>query len=149
MVSPSFATYHAAKGAKGKGKTMGLGSWWDAHGVPRVIKFACGMPAIMHLRSKVVPLAEGEVFELGCGGGINQPFYRSDAINRYAGIDPGGKLLEYARTAAEKKGWQADIRDGVGEAIPFDDEASIPSCAPTPYARCRTRPKWSARCGAS
>lgn len=102
---------------------MGLGSWWDAHGVPRVIKFACGMPAIMHLRSKVVPLAEGEVFELGCGGGINQPFYRSDAITRYAGIDPGGKLLEYARAAAEKKGWQADIRDGVGEAIPFDDES--------------------------
>ena len=102
---------------------MGLANWWDRHGVPRVIKFACGMPAIMKLRSQVVPLAQGDVFELGCGGGINQQFYRADAIRSFAGIDPGGKLLEYARAAAEAKGWKADIRDGVGEAIPFADES--------------------------
>ncbi|MCB2087009.1 MAG: class I SAM-dependent methyltransferase [Sphingomonadaceae bacterium] len=102
---------------------MGLANWWDRHGVPRVIKFACGMPAIMKLRSQVVPLAQGDVFELGCGGGINQQFYHADAIRSFAGIDPGGKLLEYARAAAEAKGWKADIRDGVGEAIPFADES--------------------------
>lgn len=102
---------------------MGLQKWWDAHGVPRLIKLACGTPQIMKLRSKVVPLARGDVFELGCGGGINHPFYDATAITRYAGIDPGGKLLEYARSAAEKKGWKADIRDGVGESIPFDDNS--------------------------
>lgn len=100
---------------------MGMAEWWDRHGVPRVIRFACGMPAIMKLRSQVVPLATGDVFELGCGGGINQQFYNAAAITSYAGIDPGGKLLEYARAEAAKKGWQADIRDGIGEAIPFED----------------------------
>ncbi len=98
---------------------MGLAKWWDRHGVPRVIKLACGAPAIMKLRSKVVPLARGEVFEIGCGGGINQPFYEASQITRYAGIDPGAKLLDYARSEAAKKGWKADIREGVGEAIPF------------------------------
>lgn len=102
---------------------MGLADWWDRHGVPRVIKFACGMKPIMQLRAKIVPLAEGAVFELGCGGGINQPFYRADAITRYAGIDPGAKLRDYARAEAEKKGWKADIREGIGEDIPFEDNS--------------------------
>jgi ubiquinone/menaquinone biosynthesis C-methylase UbiE len=100
---------------------MGLAKWWDRHGVPRVIKLACGMPAIMKLRSKVVPKASGDVFELGCGGGINQQFYNAAAIDSYAGIDPNAKLRDYATAEATKKGWQADIRDGVGEHIPFDD----------------------------
>lgn len=113
---------------------MGLARWWDRHGVPRVIKLACGAPAIMKLRSKVVPLARGEVFEIGCGGGINQPFYEAGQITRYAGIDPGKKLLEYARQEAVRNGWQADIREGVGEAIPFPD-ASFDSVVCT-YTMC-------------
>ena len=102
---------------------MGLAEWWDRHGVPRVVKLACGAPAIMKLRSKVVPLASGDVFEIGCGGGINQPFYDRSVVSSYAGIDPGAKLLDYARAEAAKKGWQADIREGVGEAIPFPGES--------------------------
>ncbi|MDA7787774.1 class I SAM-dependent methyltransferase [Sphingomonadaceae bacterium] len=102
---------------------MGLGGWWDRHGVPRVIKVACASPQIMKLRAQVVPLATGKVFELGCGGGINQQFFNAAAITQYAGIDPGGKLLEYCRAEAEKKGWQADIRDGIGEDIPFAGES--------------------------
>lgn len=102
---------------------MGIAEWWDRHGVPRVIKLACGAPGIMKLRAKVVPLARGDVFEIGCGGGINQPFYQADAITHYAGIDPGAKLLDYARAEASKKGWVADIREGVGEAIPFGDNS--------------------------
>ena len=102
---------------------MSLATWWDRHGVPRVIKFACGMPAIMKRRSRLVPMASGHVFEIGCGGGINQQFYNPAAIDSYAGIDPSGKLLDYARAEAEKKGWKADIRQGVGEDIPFDDNS--------------------------
>jgi len=100
---------------------MGLASWWDRHGVPRVIKLACGAQQIMKLRSQLVPQAIGDIFEIGCGGGINQEFYRADAVTSYAGIDPGAKLLDYAHSAAEKKGWRADIRHGFGEDIPFSD----------------------------
>jgi SAM-dependent methyltransferase len=98
---------------------MGIQSWWDRHGVPRVIKVACGAPQIMKLRSQLIPMASGDVFEIGCGGGINQQFYNAEAISSYCGIDPGAKLLEYTKEEAEKKGWKADIRDGIGEDIPF------------------------------
>lgn len=101
---------------------MGLASWYDENVAPRLIKCACSSPAIAKARSKVVPLARGKVFEIGCGGGLNQPFYDLREIESFAGLDPSAKGLEFARSAAASIGWSADIRQGVGEAIPFEAE---------------------------
>lgn len=98
---------------------MGIASWYDDHIVPRFIKCACSAPGIMGLRARLVPLARGKVFEIGCGGGINQQFYDAAQISSYAGIDPSEKGLEYAREAAARKNWDTDIRQGFGEDIPF------------------------------
>lgn len=102
---------------------MGFKHWYDEHVVPRLIKCACSSPTIMDLREKVIPLAEGKVFELGCGGGINQRYYDRAKVTAFSGIDPTPKLLDYARDQVRKKGWDADIRAGHGEAIPFGDAA--------------------------
>lgn len=98
---------------------MGLAQWWERHGVPRLIECACSMPAIDDLRRQVVPRAQGRVFELGCGGGLNQRLYRRDAIEMFAGIDPNQALLESARERAIENGWDNQIEEGVGEEIPF------------------------------
>lgn len=98
---------------------MAIRDLWEKHVVPRMIRCACGSEAIMEMRAKIVPAARGAVFELGCGGGLNQRFYETGAVTSFAGIDPSGKLLDYARGEAERKGWAADIRQGVGEALPF------------------------------
>lgn len=100
---------------------MGLKTFYDDHIVPRLIKVACSQEAIGERRAQVVPRARGRVFEIGCGGGLNQQYYDRDRVTGFAGIDPSGKLLEYARAEAARKGWDADIRQGVGEAIPFGD----------------------------
>lgn len=98
---------------------MGLARWWDRHGVPRMIELACSQPPVTRLRAEIVPLASGRVFEIGCGGGLNQPFYRRESIESYAGIDPSEKLIESARRRARTNGWDSEIRPGVGEEIPF------------------------------
>lgn len=100
---------------------MGFKTWYEETILPRFIKCACSAPEILELRQKVVPRAAGAVFEIGCGGGINQQFYDSARVTSYAGIDPSPKLLDYARDAAKARGWSADIRAGVGEVIPFAD----------------------------
>lgn len=97
---------------------MGLAEWWDAHAVPRLIRCACGQPAIMHLREKVVPQACGATFELGCGGGLNQRFYGA-GVTSYAGLDPSAKGLEFTAEAAAARGWPVDLREGLGEEVPF------------------------------
>jgi ubiquinone/menaquinone biosynthesis C-methylase UbiE len=100
---------------------MGLKSWYEATIMPKLITCACSQGQVMKRRAAVVPRAHGDVFELGCGGGINHAFYNPAAITSYAGIDPHEGLLEGARSAAREKGWAADLRRGRGEAIPFED----------------------------
>lgn len=113
---------------------MGFKGWYDANIMPRLITCACSQGQVMKRRSAVVPLARGDVFELGCGGGINHAFYDSGEISSYAGIDPHEGLLAGARDAARAKGWAADLRAGRGEAIPFAD-ASF-DCAVCTFTLC-------------
>ena len=102
---------------------MGLKSWYEARIMPKLITCACSQGQVMKRRAAVVPLARGDVFELGCGGGINHAFYDPGAITSYAGIDPHEGLLDGARAAVRAKGWTADLRAARGEAIPFADSS--------------------------
>lgn len=98
---------------------MGFSSWYESRIMPRLITCACGQKAIARQRAQIVPLASGRVFELGCGGGLNQSFYDHTKITEFAGIEPNGALLESARAAARARGLTADIRQASGEDIPF------------------------------
>lgn len=113
---------------------MGIKDWYDATIMPRLITCACSQGQVMKRRAALVPLARGDVFELGCGGGINHAFYDAGAITSYAGVDPHEGLLEGARRAAREKGWVADLRQGRGEAIPFA-EASF-DCVVCTFTLC-------------
>lgn len=100
---------------------MTLAGWWDDHVVPRFIQCACSSPVIMRLREKVVPLASGDVFEIGCGGGINQQYYDGREVTGFSGMDPSRKGLDFARAAMAAAGRDGNLRPGYGEAIPFAD----------------------------
>lgn len=102
---------------------MGLQQWYDAHLMPKLVTFACGQGQVMKRRSQLVPLATGDVFELGCGGGLNQEFYQTNLVSSFSGIDPHAGLLENARARATARGWDHNIREGVGEKIPFRDSS--------------------------
>lgn len=95
--------------------------WWDRNMVPKLIGCCCAQPQIMKARSRIVPQADGDVLELGCGGGINMDFYDPARIKSFAGLDPSPALLDQSKDAAQAKGMKADIRAGVGEAMPFAD----------------------------
>ena len=96
-------------------------NWWERNIVPKLIGMCCAQPQIMKARSRIVPQADGDVLELGCGGGINMEFYDPARIHSFSGVDPSPALLDASMTAAQEKGMTADIRAGVGEALPFGD----------------------------
>jgi SAM-dependent methyltransferase len=113
-------------GSKPFGKIAGI--WhddrmnpWEKYVVPRLIKCACGQPQFMKRRAQLVPKAQGDVLELGCGGGINLEFYDSGRVVSLAGIDPSPKLLDYCEQAAQRLGLPMRAQAGVGEALPFAD----------------------------
>lgn len=100
---------------------MGLRNWYEETILPKIVTAACGQEEVSLLRQQIVPLAQGNVFELGCGGGLNQQFYDTSKISGFAGIDPNHALLDGARERAKANGWDAEIKYGKGEAIPFGD----------------------------
>ncbi|GGD93260.1 S-adenosylmethionine-dependent methyltransferase [Tsuneonella deserti] len=101
---------------------MDLRAWYDRKIMPRLITCACGQKEIDHLRAKIVPVAYGSVLEIGCGGGLNQRHYDPAKVTRFAGIDPNETLRQGALSRARARGWDAEIRDGMAEEIPFSSE---------------------------
>jgi ubiquinone/menaquinone biosynthesis C-methylase UbiE len=101
---------------------MGIRGWYDRTIMPRVITCACGQKEIDRLRARIVPLAAGEILEIGCGGGLNQRHYDPAKVTGFAGVDPSDALRKEAVARARAHGWEAEIRDGVAEEIPFADE---------------------------
>src|SRR3546814_9229251 len=47
-------------------------------------------------------------------------FYAPGHVTGLTGLDPSPELLAMSRAAAQARGIDADIRGGVGEAMPFD-----------------------------
>ncbi len=114
-------------------------SFYEEHILPHVINCACGLKEISKQRSKVVPLAEGRVLEVGMGSGLNLPFYNKDKVEFIWGLEPS----EGMRKKAQKNIAASDIEVkwlGLpGEKIPLDDD-SVDTIVLT-YALC-TIPGW-------
>ncbi|MEH6714662.1 class I SAM-dependent methyltransferase [Parasphingorhabdus flavimaris] len=98
-----------------------MANLWEKYAVPKLIRAACSQPAVMKDRSKIVPRAEGEVLELGCGGGINLQFYDRSKVTSLTGLDPSAELLDYTRKEAGDRGFKMTIDAGIGEAMPYAD----------------------------
>ena len=95
-------------------------SFWDRHVMPRLIGCACASKPIMKQRAKVVPKAAGRVLELGIGGGLNLAYYDPAKVTGVFGVDPSAELRARAMQAPRPEGLKVDIRDGVGEQLPFE-----------------------------
>ena len=75
---------------------------YERHVLPHLIDYACGMGAVMKTRAQVVPLAEGEVLEIGIGSGLNLSFYDPARVHRIVGVDPSADMQKLARQRAEQ-----------------------------------------------
>jgi len=62
---------------------------------------------------------EGDVVEIGPGGGVNLRYFAPDV--RWTGIEPNPYLHDVIRARARELGRAADVRAGRAEALPFDD----------------------------
>lgn len=76
--------------------------FYDEKILPHLIDFACGMGQVMKTRAQVVPLAEGEVLEIGIGSGLNLAFYDPARVSRIVGVDPSADMQKLARQRAAR-----------------------------------------------
>ena len=87
--------------------------------LPYFINGICSSSPITKQREKIVPLAKGEVLEIGIGSGLNLPFYDESKVNKIWGLEP----YEGMRKLAEKKIKKTKLSD---IAFQFDWKAMTP-----------------------
>ncbi len=87
-------------------------SFYETKILPHVINCACGMKAVDLQRAKVVPLAQGEVLELGIGTGLNAKHYDAARVSKVIGIDPSQESWQLAQPAIQQSDVAIEYRNG-------------------------------------
>jgi ubiquinone/menaquinone biosynthesis C-methylase UbiE len=96
---------------------MGL---YDRYVLPRLISLACSSKPNRKQREKVVPLAEGDVLEIGVGTGLNFPHYDTSKVRKVWGLEPSEGMRKLARKNLEGSELDVEMIDLPGEEIPLD-----------------------------
>ena len=94
-------------------------SFYEKRILPHIINCACGMKAVDLQRAKVVPLAHGEVLELGIGTGLNAKHYDAARVSRVVGIDPSEESWQLAQPAVLQSDVVIEYCKGSAEDIPL------------------------------
>ena len=109
-------------------------SLYEKYVLPKFLNCACGSKPVSYQRKKVVPLAEGKVFEIGIGSGLNLPFYDKAKIDEIWGLDPSEELSEMAKQVAEEESMEVKFISSGAEDIPLPDNYF--DCVLVTYTMC-------------
>ncbi|MCP4943877.1 MAG: class I SAM-dependent methyltransferase [Planctomycetaceae bacterium] len=95
-------------------------SFYEDRVLPHLINLACSTKPNRKQREKIVPLAEGEVLEIGFGSGLNLPFYDARKVQKIWGLEPSEGMRRKARPMVEASGLKVEFIDLPGESIPLE-----------------------------
>lgn len=109
-------------------------SFYEDRILPHLINLACSTKPNQKQREKIVPLAEGEVLEIGFGSGLNLPYYDAEKVNKIWGLEPSEGMRRKARPMVEASNLDVEFIDLPGESIPL--EASSVDTVLVTYSLC-------------
>lgn len=98
---------------------MGLYERWL---LPPLLDLVMRNAEATRYRRKTVPMACGNVLEIGAGSALNLPFYGPQVTRLYA-LDPSAALLNKARKKRPPAGFPVDFLERSAEAIPLDSRS--------------------------
>lgn len=93
---------------------------YDEYILPHLIDLACSTKPTRKQREKIVPLASGDVLEIGFGSGRNLPFYDRDKVRRIFGLEPSEGMRRKAKPLVDASMLDVEFIDLPGEQIPLD-----------------------------
>jgi ubiquinone/menaquinone biosynthesis C-methylase UbiE len=97
---------------------MGL---YNKYILPKVIDWTCKQKPNMRQREKVIPLATGNVLEIGIGSGLNLPFYSGETVNHLTAIDPSTEIWDKNIINTKKLNFEFEFIKAIAEDIPEEN----------------------------
>ncbi len=95
-------------------------SFYENRVLPHLINFACSTKPNQKQREKIVPLAEGDVLEIGFGSGLNLPFYDTQRVRKIWGLEPSEGMRRKAQPMIDASDLDVAFIDLPGESIPLE-----------------------------
>jgi len=98
-------------------------AFYRDHVYPHIVSALGNPPPIDNIRRRIVPLAQGDVLELGVGPGVNFAYYDSAKVRKVFALEPNPGMLRQA--AQQRRRIEVDVEfiDLPGERIPLDDSS--------------------------
>jgi len=91
--------------------------FYETNVVPKLLTVLCNTKPNHYQRQKIVPLATGDVVEIGVGPGLNLQYYNTTNVNKVIGIDPSDELNKIAKRNANKVNLDIEFKLSSAESI--------------------------------
>ena len=91
--------------------------YYETNVVPKLLTILCNTKPNHYQIKKVVPLATGDVVEIGVGPGLNLQYYNFEKVNKVIGIDPSDELNKIAKKNADKVNLDIEFNLSSAESI--------------------------------
>ncbi len=97
-----------------------MSTWYERNILPFLVKRACSVGAVSKERAKVVPLAHGNVLEIGMGPGFNLPFYDTGNVYKLWGLEPVREMSVNVEEQAAQCGLDFEYICSSAESMPIE-----------------------------
>lgn len=105
-------------------------AFYKDHIYPHLVDLLGNPKPIQEIRQRLVPLAEGNVLEIGVGPGVNFVHYDPARVNKVYALEPNPGMLRRAAEQQRKTRLNVEFLDLPGERIPLPD-ASVETVVST------------------
>jgi len=101
-----------------------VAGFYARHILPCCLDKACSIGPIEKQRAKVIPLAKGDVLEIGIGSGLNLPHYDTANITSVTGVDPDDHIWKRSEARRAEATFPVHRIGLSGENIPLDTDSA-------------------------
>ena len=91
--------------------------------LPIMVNCVCSLKLVTQQRAKIVPLAKGQILEVGVGTGLNLPYYTRSKVLQLWAIDPSNGMIRWAGRQVDRSDFKVNLLRGSAERIPLEDNS--------------------------
>jgi ubiquinone/menaquinone biosynthesis C-methylase UbiE len=105
-------------------------SFYREHVYPHLVRILGNPKPVQAIRQRLIPLAQGEVLEIGVGPGVNFAHYDPAKIRRLYALEPNRGMRPRAEEQRRRTSLNVEFLDMPGGSIPLSD-ASVDTAVST------------------